>query len=402
MIHRRIVIDVPTRTIVRVIALVLAAAAAVKIVDAVSHVLTWIAVSAFLAVALEPVVRVTERWMSRTWAVLAVFTGLLTLVALFLAVLIIPIATQVDDLRNAAPGYLQRLERNQTIRDLNSRYKLVQKAQDAAKQAPGRVFGAAGRFVSGVVATLTVLFLTLFLMFELPAMSRGVLSLLSEDQAARVRLVSADVNRSIGGYVLGNLAISVIAGAIVGISLWILGVPYAAALAVFMGVCDLVPLVGATVGALAAIGVAFAAQGVTAGIVMIVVNVVYQQFENHILQPIVYRKTVQLSAFLVLVAVLIGGELMGVLGALVAIPIAGSIQLVVRELRAGVGIAPARPSRSPRQPNHRGQAPSGAVKHRCLMPMFHALPLAASRISSHAVSTCSAVVARFPIATRTA
>jgi predicted PurR-regulated permease PerM len=348
VVQRRIVIDLPTRTIVRVIALVLAAAAAVKIVGAVSHVLTWIAVSVFLAVALEPVVRVTERWMSRTWAVLAVFTGLLTLVALFLAVLIIPIATQVDDLRDAAPGYLQRLERNQTIRDLNQRYKLVQKAQDAAKQAPARVFGAAGRFVSGVVATLTVLFLTLFLMFELPAMSRGVLSLLTEDQAARVRLVSADVNKSIGGYVLGNLAISVIAGATVGISLWILGVPYAAALAVFMGVCDLVPLVGATVGALAAIGVAFAAQGVTAGIVMIVVNVVYQQFENHILQPIVYRKTVQLSAFLVLVAVLIGGELMGVLGALVAIPIAGSIQLVVRELRKGtIAPAPTQPQPEP-------------------------------------------------------
>jgi len=261
-------------------------------------------------------------------------------------VLIIPIATQVDDLRDAAPGYLQRLERNHTIRDLNQRYKLVQKAQDAAKQAPARVFGAAGRFVNGVVATLTVLFLTLFLMFELPTMSRGLLSLLTEDDAARVRLVAADVNRSIGGYVLGNLAISVIAGATVGISLWILGVPYAAALAVFMGVCDLVPLVGATVGALAAIGVAFAAQGVTAGIVMIVVNVVYQQFENHILQPIVYRKTVQLSAFLVLVAVLVGGELMGVLGALVAIPIAGSIQLVVREIRAGVA-DPAAPQPEP-------------------------------------------------------
>jgi predicted PurR-regulated permease PerM len=347
VIQRRIVIDVPTRTIVRVIALVLVAAAAVKIVDAVSHVLTWIAVSVFLAVALEPVVRVTERWMSRTWAVLTVFAGLLALVALFLAVLIIPIATQIDDLRDAAPGYLQRLERNQTIRDLNGRYKLVQKAQDAAQQAPAQVFGAAGRFVSGVVATLTVLFLTLFLMFELPVMSRGLLSLLSEEQAARVRLVSADVNRSIGGYVLGNLAISVIAGATIGISLWILGVPYAAALAVFMGVCDLVPLVGATVGALAAIGVAFAAQGVTAGIVMIVVNVVYQQFENHILQPIVYRKTVQLSAFLVLVAVLIGGELMGVLGALVAIPIAGSLQLVVRELRKDAGIGPPLPEPEP-------------------------------------------------------
>jgi predicted PurR-regulated permease PerM len=340
----RLVIDVPTRTVVRVIALVIVAAAAVKVVDAVSNVLTWIAVAIFLAVALEPVVRVAERWLSRTWAVLAVFTGLVTLVALFLAVLIIPIATQVDDLRDAAPGYLQRLERNETIRDLNRRYQLVSKAQDAAKQAPARVFGAAGRFVNGVVATITVLFLTLFLLFELPAMSRGVLSLLTEEQADRARLVAADVNRSIGGYVLGNLAISLIAGTTIGVSLWILGVPYAAALAVLMGVFDLVPLVGATVGALAAIGVAFATQGVTAGIVMIVVNIVYQQIENHILQPVVYRRTVQLSAFLVLAAVLIGGELMGVLGALVAIPIAGSIQLVVREFRRGV------PSRAPPEP----------------------------------------------------
>ncbi|HEY7258944.1 MAG TPA: AI-2E family transporter [Gaiellales bacterium] len=329
----RLVIDVPTRTIVRVIALVLVAAAAVKVLGAVSHVLTWLAVALFLAVALEPVVRFVERWMSRTWAVLAVFTGLLGLIAIFLAVLIIPIATQVDDLRAAAPGYLQKLERNKTIRDLNQRYQLVAKAQDAAKQTPGRVFGAAGKVVSGVVATITVLFLTLFLLFELPVLSSGVLSLLPEDRAEWVRRVGADVNRSVGGYVIGNLAISFVAGATIGISLWILGVPYAAALAVLMGVFDLVPLVGATIGALAAIGVAFATQGVTAGIVMIVVNVVYQQIENHILQPIVYRRTVQLSAFLVLVAVLLGGELMGVLGALVAIPVAGSIQLMVRELR---------------------------------------------------------------------
>ncbi len=121
--------------------------------------------------------------------------------------------------------------------------------------------------------------------------------------------------------------------------------PYALALAVLMGVFDLVPLVGATIGALAAIGVAFATQGVTAGIVMIVVNVVYQQIENHVLQPIVYRRTVQLSAFLILVAVLIGGELLGVLGALIAIPVAGSLQLLVRELTTGRARRPSRPRR---------------------------------------------------------
>jgi predicted PurR-regulated permease PerM len=180
-----------------------------------------------------------------------------------------------------------------------------------------------------------VLFLTLFLLLELPALAEGLLRFVPAERAEQIRRIGGDINRNVAGYVLGNLVISIIAGIVVGISLWILGVPYALALAVLMGVFDLVPLVGATIGALAAIGVAFATQGLTAGIVMIVVNVVYQQIENHILQPIVYRRTVQLSAFLVLVAVLIGGELLGVLGALIAIPVAGSLQLLFRELAGG-------------------------------------------------------------------
>ena len=330
-------LDVPTRTVVRVIALVVLAVAAVRVLSAVSHVLVWVAIALFLAVALEPAVRFAQRWMPRTWAVLAVFAALLVVVALFLALLIVPIANQVDNLRTAAPGYIQKLEHNATIRDLNERYQLVAKAQDAARALPGRVFGAAGQILSGIVATITVLFLTLFLLLELPALSEAVTGLLPPHAAERARRIGADVNRSVAGYVIGNLAISVVAGTTIGVSLWILGVPYAAALAVLMGVFDLVPLVGATVGALAAVGVAFATQGVTAGIVMIVVNVVYQQIENHVLQPLVYRRTVQLSAFLILVAVLTGGELLGILGALVAIPVAGSIQLVVRELRAESG-----------------------------------------------------------------
>jgi predicted PurR-regulated permease PerM len=333
--EERVQFEIPTRTIVRVIVLVVLAIAAVRIVLAVSHVLVWVAIALFLAIALEPAVRFAQRWMPRTWAVLAVFAALLVIVALFLALLIIPIANQVDHLRGAAPGYLQKLEHNSTIHDLNQKYHLVAKAQDAARALPGRVFGAAGKILSGIVATITVLFLTLFLLLELPALSEAVMGLLSLSAAQRVRAIGADVNRSVAGYVIGNLAISVVAGATIGISLWILGVPYAAALAVLMGVFDLVPLVGATVGAMAAVGVAFATQGVTAGVVMIVVNVVYQQIENHVLQPLVYRRTVQLSAFLILVAVLTGGELLGILGALVAIPVAGSIQLVVRELRGG-------------------------------------------------------------------
>jgi predicted PurR-regulated permease PerM len=333
----RVVIDVPARTIVRVIVLVLLAIAAVEVLTAVSRILVWLATSLFLAVVLQPAVRLAERRLSHTLAVFAVFAGLVLLVVGFLALLIIPIASQVDNLRTAAPAYLNDLRHNATIDDLNDRYHLVARAQDAAKALPARAFGALGKLVSGVIATITVLFMTLFLLLELPALTDSVLAFVPADRAERVRRVGSDINRSVAGYVVGNVIISIIAGAVVGISLWILDVPYALALALLMGLADLVPLVGATVGALAAIGVALATQGVGAGIVMIVVNVVYQQIENHALQPIVYRRTVHLSPFLILVAVLIGGELLGVLGALIAIPIAGSLQLLVRELTTPTG-----------------------------------------------------------------
>ena len=328
----RVVIDVSARTVVKVLVIAFAGLALIRIFRGAAQVITWLAIAVFLAVALEPVVRFCQRWMSRPWAVITVFGSLLLLVAAFLAVLIVPLATQVDDLQRAAPGYIDKLERNATIRDLNQRYHLLAKARTAAESVPSRAFGALSSVVSGIVATITVLFLTLFLMLELPALSKALLDQLPEHHAERVARLSAEVNRRVGGYVIGNLIISVIAGLVTGISLWILHVPYAAALAVLMAVFDLVPLIGATIGALAAIGVAFAAQGTTAGIVMVVVNIVYQQAENHILQPLVYRRTVELSAFLILVAVLIGGALLGVLGALVAIPVAGAIQVVLRDL----------------------------------------------------------------------
>ena len=310
----RVSIDLPVRTILRVIVLVLLAVAAVDLLTAVGRILIWLATALFLAVALQPAVRMAERRLSHTLAVFAVFAALLVLVVAFLALLIIPIASQVDHLRTATPTYINDLRHNETINNLNTRYHLVAKAEQAANAYPNKAFGALGKLVSGVVATITVLFLTLFLLLELPALAESLLQFAPPERAEQIRRVGGDINQSVAGYVLGNLIISVIAGTVIGISLWILGVPYALALAVLMGVFDLVPLIGATVGALAAIGVAFATQGVTAGIAMLVVNIVYQQIENHVLQPIVYRRTVQLSAFLILVAVLLGGALLGVLG----------------------------------------------------------------------------------------
>ena len=297
---QQMLVEVRARTVVKVLTIVLAAFALVEVLSAARDVLILLAVSLFLAVALNPAVVLIQRWLPRGLAVASVFIGLLVLIGLFVVALAVPIINQTDNLQEAAPGYVDKLKKDPTLNDLNKRYHLVSKASAAAGKLPEKVFGAADKVVTGVAETITAIFLTLFLMLELPTLSAGVLSLLPEKRAERVSRLAVDVNRQVGGYVIGNLAISVIAGLVTGISLWILGVPYAAALGILMGVFDLVPLIGATVGAIAAIGVAFAAQGPTAGIIMLVINIVYQQVENHVLQPIVYRKTVQLSAFLVL------------------------------------------------------------------------------------------------------
>ena len=348
---QQMLVEVRARTVVKVLTIVLAAFALVEVLSAARDVLILLAVSLFLAVALNPAVVLIQRWLPRGLAVASVFIGLLVLIGLFVVALAVPIINQTDNLQEAAPGYVDKLKKDPTLNDLNKRYHLVSKASAAAGKLPEKVFGAADKVVTGVAETITAIFLTLFLMLELPTLSAGVLSLLPEKRAERVSRLAVDVNRQVGGYVIGNLAISVIAGLVTGISLWILGVPYAAALGILMGVFDLVPLIGATVGAIAAIGVAFAAQGPTAGIIMLVINIVYQQVENHVLQPIVYRKTVQLSAFLVLVAVLVGGALLGVLGALVAIPVAGSIQVIARDLladrRRTTPVPPATPAAEP-------------------------------------------------------
>jgi predicted PurR-regulated permease PerM len=330
----RTVVDIPARTVVKVLLIVFAAIGLVQVASRVTTVLIWMAISFFLALVLLPGVRLAERWMPRAWAVFTVFVTTVLLLCAFLAVLIVPLATQVDDLAKAAPGYIADLEKNKQIRDLNKRYNVIAKAQAQVADAPGKLFGALGRVASGVVAAITVLFLTLFLMLELPRLTQTALAFMRPEHADRARRLAVDVQRNVGGYVAGNLIISVIAGTTTYIALAILNVPYALALALLMGLFDLIPLVGATIGALAAIGVAFATQGPTAGIVMIAVNVIYQQVENHILQPVIYRRTVQLSSFVVMVAVLLGGALLGVFGALIAIPVAGSLQIIARDLLA--------------------------------------------------------------------
>ena len=177
--------------------------------------------------------------------------------------------------------------------------------------------------VSAVVAMLTIAFLTLFMLLEGPAWVERFYSLLPEPSQPRWRKVGRDIYRTVGGYVTGNLAISLVAGVGSTIVLLVLGVPFAVALGLLVAILDLIPLAGATIAAILVTTVAFL-DSTPAGIVLLIFFLLYQQLENHVLQPLVYGRTVQLSPLVVLIAVLIGAELAGVLGALAAIPVAGS------------------------------------------------------------------------------
>ncbi len=182
-----------------------------------------------------------------------------------------------------------------------------------------------------VFGTVTVVFLAVFASIELPRITRGALSLLPPDAAPVVEERIDDVNRIVSRYVGANLAISVIAFAVHLVALELLGVPFAFVLALLVGLFDLVPLVGATIAGLIVCGVGFT-QGLQIGIATVVLVVVYQQIENHLLQPVIMGRGVDISPLAVMFSVLIGAALLGILGALLAIPAAATIQTALSDV----------------------------------------------------------------------
>jgi predicted PurR-regulated permease PerM len=218
--------------------------------------------------------------------------------------------------------------------------KLTEQITKILKPATAFRVGAAA--VSTLVAITTIAVLTFFTMLESPRMWQGFLKMFRPTTAERLGRVVDDTIRSVTGYMLGNGATSVIAGVISGVTLAILGVPFALLLGVFVALVDLLPLVGGLLAGVPVVVIA-AIHSVPAGIVMLIVFLVYQQIENHVLNPLIMSKTVRLNPFWVLISVLIGATLGGrvagglgsFVGALVAIPLGGAVQVIIRELRRG-------------------------------------------------------------------
>jgi predicted PurR-regulated permease PerM len=325
------------RTVLVVVGILVAAFITLKILWISRHVLSWVFIAVFLALALNPAVDRLERRIGRR----GISTGIVFLAALVAIALIgwLIIPTVIDNVNSFAhkvPDYLDDLTKGRgRLGFLQEKYHLVDKARKALREGgASKLFGVSGTavaaakgVVNAVLAFVTIAFLTFFMLLEGPNWIDRFFSLLQPDSRKRWRGVGHDVYRTVGGYVSGNLLISLIAGGLTSIVLTIMGVPFAIALGLIVGILDLIPLAGATIAAIIVGAVAFI-HSIPAGIVVVVFFIVYQQVENHILQPIVYGRTVQLSPLVVLISVLIGAELAGVLGALAAIPVAGSIQVV--------------------------------------------------------------------------
>jgi predicted PurR-regulated permease PerM len=325
------------RTVLLVIAIIVASFITLEILWISRHVLSWVFIALFLALALNPAVDRLERRLGRRGAATGV-VSLATLIAIALiGWLFIPtLVDQVNNFAHQVPDYLHDLTKGRgRLGFLETKYHLVDKARKALREGgASKLFGLSGTalavargVINAVLATVTIAFMTFFMLLEGRNWIDSFFSLLKPESRARWHAVGHDIYRTVGGYVSGNLLISLIAGGLTAIVLAIMGVPYAIALGLIVGILDLIPLAGATIAAIIVGAVAFL-HSIPAGIVVVVFFIVYQQIENHILQPVVYGRTVQLSPLAILISVLIGAELAGVLGALAAIPVAGSLQVV--------------------------------------------------------------------------
>jgi predicted PurR-regulated permease PerM len=335
------VVYVRPRTILVVLGITLAVAALLTFVYLAWHVITWILIALFLALALNPAVEFFQRrGLKRGWASAVVFFIALGAIIGLGFLLVPPLVAQVTDFIEAVPDFVDDLTAGRgPFGFLQEDYQIVDRIQEAIEErGAGGVLGVtepalaiAQSVVTAVVGAVAIAFLTFFMLLEGPRLVGRFFDFLPEKSRPGWRRVADDIYRTVGGYVTGNLLISLIAGTAAAVVLFALGSDYAVALAVVVAILDLVPLAGATLAAIIVSAVVFIELGWIQGSIAVVYFIVYQQLENHILQPVIYGRTVQLSPLVVLVAVLIGAELAGILGALAAIPVAGIVQAVGRE-----------------------------------------------------------------------
>jgi predicted PurR-regulated permease PerM len=311
--------------------------ALVQLVFSTRDVLVLIGLAFFLAVGLEPAVSwlVQRRW-PRGAAVTAVLATLVIVLLGFLAMVITPLVDQATQFAARAPDYLRDLtSQGSLLTELNTRFNLQQRVQNLLSSNSDTLVNGilgASAMVFGVLAnTIVVLILTAYFLGNLPAIRRTLYRFVPSSRRPRAILIGDQMFAKIGGYVLGNVLISLIAGGVTFIWLIIFGVPYAVLLSIAVMILDLIPAVGATIAAVV-VSLIAATVSLPVGIATAVFFIVYQAVENYLLAPKVMGRVVQVPDVVTVAAVLIGGTLLGVIGAIVAIPLAAAVLLLLQEV----------------------------------------------------------------------
>jgi predicted PurR-regulated permease PerM len=330
------------RDIVRIVLVVVSVAIVLYLLWRLRKPISWVLISVFLAVALSPPVNYLARSMKRGFAIAITYFGLLLVPILLIALIVPPLITEGNNFADNVPQYAddvsEFVQKNKRLRELNADYDITQKLQDEAGKLPNRLGGAAGTLrdigfgiVNSLFALLTILVMTAFLLGSGKQWTDRLIASRPPEERQRLRRSLDHMASAVSGYVAGAMTIAVIAGTATFIVLTILGVPFSGPLAVLAGLMSLIPLVGATIAAVLIGVVTLFEDFPTTTIIWTIWAIVYQQLENNLIQPQIQKRTVNVHPFITIVAVLFGGTLLGIMGAIAAIPIAASIQILVRE-----------------------------------------------------------------------
>src|SRR5262245_30027937 len=333
-------VTVAPRTIALLVTITLGSLALVAFTWTVRSILIELVVAIVLAMAAEPLVQVFEsRGLPRGRAVGLSFGIAAVVAVVFGYLLVAPLVHETRHFVHDAPGLVDDLTQGHgRLGFLETRFHVVERTRDALSSRPasataGPVLDHLGSAVHTGASILFVAFLTLFVQLSGRQWFRSLVELAPAGARPRIRRASEGIADAVGGYVAGNLLISVVAGTVTAIALLATGVPYAVPLGLLVAILDLIPMVGATIGTVV-VGAVALTVGVPQAVIVVTTMILYQQVENHSLQQLVYHRTVKLSALTIALSVAIGAELGGVVGALLGIPFAGALKAVATELAA--------------------------------------------------------------------
>jgi predicted PurR-regulated permease PerM len=327
-----------TRQIARIVFTTAAFAGVLYLLVLIRSTLLLMAIAIFLAVALGPAVDFFSRMLPRAASILVVYLLIFCVFSGVLALVVPPVITGATDLSKNIPSYIDDLRKNQTIRNFDNKYDVTTRLQAEAGKLPSRLGDAATALQSVAAGAfnaafqlLTILTMTFFLLLDGKRMAAFLLRRFGGEHRRRMYGVVGRIYRSTSGYVAGALTITSINGILTFTILTILGVPFAVPLAVLMSFFGLIPLVGATIGGVIILLVTLFTDFPSATIIYAIFLILYQQVENNVLQPFIFKRTVNVHPLAVIFAILAGSAILGIVGALVAIPVAAGIQIVLRE-----------------------------------------------------------------------